>query len=72
MCRVLRAFANRIVGAVPSSDKVQIPWPAWHFMRCDENFEVLSKTRGKTSILKLQSVKIGRCLARNALPRVSS
>jgi len=28
--------------------------------------EVHKKTRGKTSILKLQSVKIGRSLARNA------
>ena len=63
---MLRAFANRIVGAVPSGDKVQIPWLAWHFMRCDENFEVLSKTHRKTLILKLQSVKIGGSLARNA------
>ena len=23
-------FANRIVRAAPSGDKVQIPWPAWH------------------------------------------
>jgi len=30
------------------------------------NFDVLSKTRRKTSILKLQSVKIGGTLARNA------
>jgi len=30
------------------------------------NLEVLRKTRGKTSILKLQSVKIGGSLARNA------
>ena len=30
------------------------------------NFEVHEKTRRKTSILSLQSVKIGRCLARNA------
>ena len=30
------------------------------------NFQVLRKTRRKTSILKLQSVKIGGCLARNA------
>ena len=30
------------------------------------NFEVLRKTRRKTSILKLQSVKIGGSLARNA------
>ena len=29
-------------------------------------FEVHKKTRGKTSIPKLQSVKIGGCLARNA------
>ena len=30
------------------------------------NFEVPKKTRGKTSILRLQSVKIGGSLARNA------
>ena len=30
------------------------------------NFQVLRKTRRKTLILKLQSVKIGGCLARNA------
>ena len=30
------------------------------------NFQVLRKTRRKTSILKLQSVKIGGSLARNA------
>ena len=39
------------------------------------NFQVLRKTRRKTSILKLQNVKIGGCLARNArlvLPPVSS
>jgi len=34
---VLRVFANRIVRAAPSGDKVQIPWQAWHFVRCDEN-----------------------------------
>ena len=35
---VLRVFfANRIVGAASSGDNVQIPWPAWHFVRCDEN-----------------------------------
>ena len=36
------------------------------------NFQVLRKTRRKTSILKLQSLKIGGSLARNARPRVSS
>ena len=30
------------------------------------NFQVLRKTRRKTSILKLQSLKIGESLARNA------
>jgi len=30
------------------------------------NFQVLRKTRGKTSVLKLQSVKIGGSLARKA------
>ena len=36
------------------------------------NFQVLRKTRRKTSILKLQSVKSGGSLARNARFRVSS
>ena len=30
-------FANRIVRAASSGDKVQIPWQAWHFVRCAEN-----------------------------------
>ena len=30
-------FANRIGRAVSSGDKVQIPWQAWHFVRCAEN-----------------------------------
>ena len=30
-------FANRIVRAASSGDKVQIPSQAWHFVRCDEN-----------------------------------
>ena len=30
-------FANRIVRAAPSGDKVQIAWWAWHFVRCAEN-----------------------------------
>ena len=34
---VLRVFPNRIVRAASSGDKVQIPWQAWHFVRCDEN-----------------------------------
>ena len=73
-------FANRILRAASSGDKVQIPWQAWHFVRCDENwrkprtkhrfwgskFEVHKKTRRKTSILKLQIMKIGGSLARNA------
>ena len=29
-------FTNRIGRAV-SSDKVQIPWQTWHFVRCAEN-----------------------------------
>ena len=29
-------FANRVVRAASSGDKVQIPWQAWHFVRCDE------------------------------------
>ena len=60
--------ANRIVSAARSGDKVQIPWQAWHFVTCDENGRkpsqktsilrsVREKTRRKTSILKLRSVK---------------
>ena len=30
-------FANRIGRAASSGDKVQIPWQAWHFVRCAEN-----------------------------------
>ena len=30
--------ANRIVRAASSGDKVQIPWQALHFVRCDENW----------------------------------
>ena len=73
-------FVNRSGRAASSGDKVQIPWQAWHL--CDAlkidgslarnidfevaNFWVLRKTRRKTSIFKLQSVKIGRSLAGNA------
>ena len=35
---VLRVFANRIGRAASSGDKVQIPWQAWHFVRCAENW----------------------------------
>ena len=28
---------NRIGRAASSGDKVQIPWQAWHFVRCAEN-----------------------------------
>ena len=34
---VLRVFANRMVRAASSGDKVQIPWQAWNFVRCAEN-----------------------------------
>ena len=34
---VLRVFVNRIGRAASSGDKVQIPWQAWHFVRCAEN-----------------------------------
>ena len=34
---VLRVFANRIVSAARSGDKVQIPWQAWHLVTCHEN-----------------------------------
>ena len=33
---VLPVFANRIVRAASSGDKVQVPWQAWHFVRCAE------------------------------------
>ena len=74
-------FANRIGRAASSGDKVQIPWQAWHFVTMCwkltealhetsilrlQNLEVPRKTRRKTAILKLQSVKIGASLARNA------
>ena len=36
-CRVACFFANRIVRAWLSGDKVQIPWQARHFVRCAEN-----------------------------------
>ena len=31
-------FANRIGRAASSGDRVQIPWQAWHFVRCAENW----------------------------------
>ena len=31
-------FANRIGSAASSGDKVHIPWQAWHFVRCAENW----------------------------------
>ena len=31
-------FVNRIGGAASSGDKVQIPWQAWHFLTCAENW----------------------------------
>ena len=72
-----RGFTNRIVRAASSGDAVQIAWQSWHFVRCAEidgslarkidfevaNFHVLKISRKKTSILKLQSVKIGESLA---------
>jgi len=30
-------FVNRIGRAASSGDKVQIPWQAWHFVRCAES-----------------------------------
>ena len=30
-------LANRIGRAASSGDKVQVPWQAWHFVRCTEN-----------------------------------
>ena len=48
-CCVL--FANRIVRAASSGDKVQVPWQAWHFVRCDEK---LTEAWRETSILRWQ------------------
>ena len=31
-------FVNRIGRAASSGDKVQIPWQAWHFVTCAENW----------------------------------
>ena len=73
-------FGNRIGRAASSGDKAQIPWQAWHFLRCAENWRKPrtkhrfwnSKISGawensrKTLILMLQSVNIGGSLARNA------
>ena len=33
-------FANRIVSAAQSGDKVEIPWQAWHFVTCDEHLRM--------------------------------
>ena len=67
-CLFLPFFANRIVSAA-QIDKVQILWRAWHFVTRHENrrkprtrtvdFAVspFKKTRRKTLILKLRSVK---------------
>ena len=41
-------FANRIGRAASSGDKVQIPWQAWHFVRC------AAEASHETSILRLQ------------------
>ena len=43
-------FANRIGRAASSGDKVQIPWQAWHFVRCAEK---LMEASHETSILVL-------------------
>ena len=42
-------FAYRIVRPASSGDKVQIPWQAWSFVRCDENWRT---PRTKPSILR--------------------
>ena len=42
-------FANRIVRAASSGDNVQIPWQAWHFVRCVEK---LTEASHETSILR--------------------
>ena len=44
-------FANRIVRAASKGDKVQIPWHARRFVRCDEK---LTDASHETSILRLQ------------------
>ena len=64
---------NRIVSAARSGDKVQIPWQAWHFVTCHENRRMprtkrrfcsrsRKKTRRKTLILTLRSVKLEEVL----------
>ena len=35
---VLRVFADLMFRAASSGDNVQIPWQAWYFVRCDENW----------------------------------
>ena len=37
-------FANRIGRAASSGNKVQIPWQAWHFLTCAENWRKLRTT----------------------------
>ena len=36
-------FANRIVSAARSGDKVQIPWHMWHFVTCHETRRNLAR-----------------------------
>ena len=75
-------FANRIVRAAWSGDNVQIPWQAWHFVICAENWRKLRtkhrfwgckfwcslrKLVGKRRFWSYKVMKIGRSLARNAL-----
>ena len=56
-CRVFSqiALSGLVQGCVTTGDKVQIPWQAWHFVRCDENWrKPRTKHRfwGKTRIGK--------------------
>ena len=38
-------FANHIVIAARSGDKVEIPWQAWHFVTCHEKAVADAKSR---------------------------
>ena len=47
-------FANLIVRAASSGDKVQIPWQVWHFVRSLENWRTwkLTEASQETSIFR--------------------
>jgi len=72
-------FANRIVRAASSGDKVQVPWQAWHFVRCAETWEEFSGSKEKlVGKRRVRSYKVGKLeevsheMLVLMLPRVSS